>query len=102
MFDTRDSEGPLLPETEHGCEVHYFSSCFKSADSIPGVRIGGPAPAPATIPAHNKIETAALLNAEYDLSRPGTYTVVGYVHILDENGHDAGTFKTNKIKIAVQ
>ena len=102
VFDVRDNRGALVPETHHGCEIHYFSSCYQPEELHRGVIIGSPAPASAVIAAHTKSATDVLLNAEYNLSVPGTYTVVGYEHILDENGNDAGTFKTNTISITVQ
>jgi hypothetical protein len=93
VFDARDSNGDLLPETDIGCVFHFFSPCHKYKKMGEGLV--------ATISAHKKYEWDTLLNTEYDLSRPGTYTVVGYVQIFAD-GSDHINFKTNKIKITVQ
>jgi hypothetical protein len=98
VFEVREGSDTRPPETKHGCQVHYFSSCYSPWRG----GILGPALNAAIISAHQKIEIDALLDTEYDMSHPGTYTVVGYQDIVDENGNDAGIFKTNTIKTTVK
>jgi hypothetical protein len=106
VFDVRDVQGVLPSETYLGCVAHFFSPCYKEREAQPvhdGAQIQGPTPPlPPPIAPHKKLEWDQTLNEQYDLSSPGTYVVFGYVHILDEDGEDAGTFKTNKIKFEIQ
>lgn len=104
VFDARDGNGALPPETYLGCLAHYFSPCYKTAKPTvhAGAQLQGPTLPLPTIAAQQSLAWDQALGAQYDLSHPGTYTVVGYVHILDDGGQDAGTFKTNKIKVTVQ
>ncbi len=93
-MDVRDDKGALPTETDLGCTVHFFSPCYKYKPR--------PQSQPLVIAAHKKLELDGDLNIVYDIKQPGTYTVVGYVHLLDEKSNDTGYFKTNTIKITVQ
>jgi hypothetical protein len=76
VFDVHDASGARSPETKHGCQIHYFSSCYKPWQ---GRLIGPTGPAVLTlIAAHKNIERDVFLEPEYDMSHPGTYTIVGY------------------------
>jgi hypothetical protein len=92
VLDARDSKGELLPETDLGCVAHFFSPCHKTKNLASGPKL--------TLPAHKTYKWDSLLNSQYDLSRPGTDTVIGYVQILVDS--KVYNFKTNKIKISVE
>lgn len=92
VLDSRDGKGALLPETELGCTAHFFSPCYKYKNLGSGPTL--------TLSAHKSYKWDSLLNTDYDLNRPGTYTIVGYVQISVDSKNS--NFKTNKIKITVQ
>jgi Carboxypeptidase regulatory-like domain len=91
-FDVRDENGKLPPETPLGCTLHFFSPCHNDGAL-------GPPFASYLVP-HKKSEEDEDLTLEYDLSRPGTYTVVGYVRYFSDGAPEY--FRTNKIKITVR
>jgi Carboxypeptidase regulatory-like domain len=91
MFDVRDENGKLPPETPEGCTFHFFSPCH--TDGGMGLPFSG-----GLIP-HKKVEEDEDLTVEYDLSQAGTYTVVGFLCYLV--GEGPGCLRTNTIKITV-
>jgi hypothetical protein len=95
VADVRDADGALPPETDLGCLSHFFSPCYKFREMGKGP--------PVAIPPRKKYVLDGVLNPAYDLTKPGTYTVVDYVHLCDENGEEAtGFFKSNTIKITIE
>lgn len=89
-FDVRDENGKLPPETPLGCTLHFFSPCHddRQLSSMVGILVP-----------HKKLEEDEDLTLDYDLSHPGTYTVVGYVRYFSDGA--AEYFRTNTIKITV-
>jgi hypothetical protein len=88
-----DSNGNIAPETELGCQRHWFSPCYytQGRNRIPWTN-GKIAPGGTS-------EYDKRLSDDYDLSKPGTYTVMGYM-----SGYKEGPeyFKTNTIKITIE
>lgn len=90
VWDIRDAQGALPPETDIGCTLHFFSQCYKyePLQEAP----------PLVIPVHKKVELRGYLT-DYDLTRPGTYTAVAYIHLPNEVPE---YFKSNKITFTIQ
>jgi hypothetical protein len=95
MFDVRDENGKLAPETPEGCALHFFSPCY-SVTEYNGSELSSPL---LRLVPHKKLEDDEDLTQEYDLSQPGSYTAVGYLCSLVDQG--PGCFRTNTIKITV-
>ena len=84
-LDLRDSEGKAVPETKRGLTLHGkdprpWAGSVYSATAHPG----------------NKIEEQLVLNKEYDLSKPGKYTVQ-----LRERHPQSQGVESNTIPIAI-
>jgi hypothetical protein len=91
-FDVRDATGKRPKETEDGCQAHFFSQCYtgwlyrRKVVQIP-------------FKSFDKLEWDKNLSKEYELQKPGTYTVIGYVCGIS-NLTDC--FRTNELKFTVK
>jgi hypothetical protein len=91
-LDVRDASGRRPRETDAGCLEHFFSQCYtgwlyrRKQVLIPFKSFG-------------KLEWDKNLSKEYELTRPGTYTVVGYVCGI---GHLTDCFRTNEAKFTIK
>ncbi len=91
-FDVRDASGHRPVETEMGCLEHFFSKCYtgwlyrRKVVQIP-------------FRSFDKLEWDKNLSKEYELNKPGTYTVIGYVCGI---GHLTDCFRTNAAKFTVK
>lgn len=90
-FDVRDNNGKRPTETEDGCLAHFFSSCYtgwlyrRKIVQMP-------------FKSFDKLEWDKNLSREYDLKKPGTYTVIAYVCGV---GNQTDCFRTNIVKFTV-
>jgi hypothetical protein len=96
VFEAQDSHGKLAPETEIGCERHWFSQCFAPLFKISDTKSQ---PGNWTMPARAKWGDLIDLTAEYRFDPAETYSIFAY--ICDANGRDV-CFKSNVLKIAFQ
>lgn len=91
-LEVRDAHGRMPRETEVGCLEHFFSQCYtgwlypRRLVQIPFKSFG-------------KLEWDKNLSREYELTRPGTYTVVGYVCGI---GNTRDCFRTNVAKFTIK
>ena len=91
-FDVRDSNGKRPTETEDGCQAHFFSNCYtgwlyrRKMVQVP-------------FKSFDKLEWDKNLSKEYDLKKPGAYSVVAYVCGI---GSLTDCFRTNIIKFSVK
>jgi hypothetical protein len=91
-FDVRDSNGKRPAETEVGCLAHFFSNCYtgwlyrRKIVQLP-------------FKSFDKLEWDKNISKEYDLKKPGAYSVVAYVCGI---GHLTDCFRTNVVKFSVK
>ena len=91
-FDVRDSNGKRPTETEDGCQAHFFSNCYtgwlyrRKIVQVP-------------FKSFDKLEWDKNLSKEYDLKKPGAYSVIAYVCGI---GSQTDCFRTNIVKFTVK
>ena len=91
-FDVRDSNGKRPSETEDGCQAHFFSQCYtgwlyrRKIIQVP-------------FKSFDKLEWDKNLSKEYDLKKPGAYSVIAYVCGI---GSLTDCFRTNIAKFTVK
>ena len=91
-FDVRDSNGKRPAETEDGCQAHFFSQCYtgwlyrRKIIQVP-------------FKSFDKLEWDKNLSKEYDLKKPGAYSVIAYVCGI---GSLTDCFRTNIVKFTVK
>lgn len=91
-FDVRDASGHRPKETDMGCLEHFFSQCYtgwlyrRKVVQIP-------------FRSFDKLEWDKNLSREYMLTKPGTYSVIGYVCGI---GHLTDCFRTNAAKFTIK
>jgi len=94
VMHVTDSDGKLAPEWGDGCRRHWFSPCYYTQESR--ITIGG---GTQILKPGGKVDFDLDPNTEYDFTRPGTYSAVGYISGFKEGPE---YFKTNTITIKIE